>query len=162
MKKQEFKGDKSAVLVKMAKFCSYQDRCQKEVREKLQELLPNVVDQEDVLNYLLEEKYLDEERYVRSVVRGRFFYKNWGRVKIIHYLKQNEVDSFLVEDVIAEEIKEEVYTEKIEGLVESKLQSTKGKSDFEIKQKILLSLYQKGFETNLVEYAITDVQSREA
>jgi regulatory protein len=149
MEQEKFSEAKD-VLVKMANYCAYQDRCKKEVYNKLDELLPDIVQQDIVIDYLIDEKYLDESRYVRSVVRGRFFYKSWGKIKITHYLKQKDISSQLIEEVIAGEINDKVYFEKIEELISSKWKSTKGVSDFEIKQKITRSLFQKGYDASLV------------
>ena len=101
---------------------------------------------------------MDEPRYVRSVVRGRFFYKSWGKIKITHYLKQKDIDDSLIEEVIAKEINEEIYYQKITELVESKWRTTKGENDFEIKQKIIRSLFQKGYDADLVTDVLNDLE----
>ena len=144
------------VLVKMAKYCAYQDRCKKEVYNKLDDLLLDITQQDIVIDFLIEEKYLDERRYVRSIVRGRFLYKNWGKIKISHYLKQKDIDSTMIEEVIEREIKDEDYYQKAYILVEAKWRTTKGSNDFEIKQKVLTSLYQKGYDSSLILDVLDD------
>ncbi len=147
-----------AILVKMAKYCAYQDRCKKEVYIKLDTLLPDIVEQDKIIDYLIDEKYLDEERYVRSIVRGRFYYKSWGKIKIIHYLKQRDIDSDTIEKVIANEIKDSDYYQKVNELVENRLRTTKGINDFEIKQKILKALFLKGYDSGMITDVIDELQ----
>jgi len=154
MSDQQIEG--KDVLVKMAKYCAYQDRCKKEVYTKLEALELDIVQQDIVIDYLIQEKYLDENRYICSVVRGRFFYKNWGKIKITHYLKQREIDTTIIEEVIDREISKEVYYQKAYDLVATKWQRTKGDTDFEIRQKVLSALYLKGFDSSLILDVIDD------
>jgi regulatory protein len=156
--KEEQPNEAKDVLVKMAKFCAYQDRCKQEVYKKLDDLLPDIVQQDLVIEYLIEEKYLDEPRYVRAVVRGRFIYKHWGKLKIIHYLKQKDIDEALIDEVMAKEIDNETYYQKITELIQSKKQSIKGANDFEIKQKIIRSLFQKGYDASIVTDVLNDLE----
>lgn len=156
--KEEQPNEVKDVLVKMAKFCAYQDRCKQEVYKKIDDLLPDITDQDVVIDYLINEKYLDESRYVRSVVRGRFIYKSWGKLKIIHYLKQKDIDESLIEEVMTKEINDAAYYQKIVELVESKKRTSKGANDFEIKQKIIRSLFQKGYDASLVTDVLHDLE----
>lgn len=136
-------------IIRLAKYCAYQDRCKKEIDQKLYDLELSESEKDQVWEYLIKENYHDEERYVRSIVRGRFFYKSWGRVKIRYYLAQQGIDSTIVEDVIQHEIKPKDYHDKIRALVQSKL-GLKESLTFEEKQKMIRSLYQKGYESDLV------------
>ena len=157
MKMEENKETK-AVIIKMAKYCAYQDRCRKEVYNKLYDLLPDIVEQDIVVDYLIKENYLDEVRYTRSIVRGKFFHKHWGKIKIIHFLNQKDIDSYLTEQTIANEITNQDYYQKVADLVKSRFQTTKGANDFEIKQKIIKSLFQKGYDSSIVIEVIDDLQ----
>ena len=142
--------DNKEVLVKITKYCAYQDRCKKEVYNKLDTILPDITQQDIIIDYLIKEKYLDEDRYVQSIVRGKFFHKNWGKIKIRHFLHQKNISTFTIEETIAREIKDKDYRTKAYELVASKWKTTQGQNDFEIKQKILSSLYQKGYKSELI------------
>jgi len=154
--KNEQNNETKDVLLKIVKYCAYQDRCKKEVYKKLDELLPDITEQDIIIDYLIEEKYLDEDRYTRSIVRGKFYHKHWGKIKITHWLKQKDIDSTTIETVIEQEIKDEDYKQKVFDLITSKWKTTKGNSDFEIKQKVLSSLYQKGYDSSLVLDVLDD------
>ena len=137
-------------LKKVTKYCSYQDRCVKEVQNKLETFLLDFDQQEVILNYLITEKYLDEARYTTSIVRGKFIHKHWGKTKIIHFLNQKEIEPSLIDSTIENEISDKEYKEIATKLVQTKWRSSKEETDFEKKQKVLQSLYQKGYESSLI------------
>jgi regulatory protein len=78
---------------KLERFCAYQDRCHQEVRRKLYDLGLYGADVDQVMARLIEDRYLDEERFARSFARGKFRMKSWGRKRIERELKQREVSS---------------------------------------------------------------------
>ena len=80
-------------LKKLEYYCSYQDRCYKEIEQKLFEynLEPN--EKENILIYLIENKYINEERFALSFARGKHFYKNWGKVRIKQELKFRDIST---------------------------------------------------------------------
>ena len=135
--------------VRMAKYCAYQERSAKEINAKLIELELSQLEEEEVWAYLKKEKYHDEERYVRAIVRGRFNYKSWGKVKLRYYLSKQDISTDLIDRIFDEEIDIKDYTRKVNELVRSKI-GLKEKLAFEDKQKIIRSLYQKGFESEIV------------
>ncbi len=143
-------------IVRMAKYCAYQDRCEKEINDKLFELELTDLEQEQVWLFLKKEKYYNQERYVRAIVRGRFNYKSWGRVKLRYYLVQKEVSSDLIDRIFDEEIKSNDYTEKIDNLIRSKI-GLKDHLSFDEKQKIIRSLYQKGYESEIVIHQLNQL-----
>lgn len=143
-------------MVRMAKYCAYQDRCEKEINDKLYELELTDIEQEQVWVFLKKEKYFDQERYVRAVVRGRFHYKSWGKIKLRYYLTQKEIPSDLIDKVFDEEIKSKDYTEKIDNLIHSKI-GLKNELSFDEKQKVIRSLYQKGYESELVIHQLNQL-----
>ena len=69
-------------------YCAYQERCHSEVKEKLYGFGLRKSDVEDLLSKLIEEDYLNEERFAIQFAGGRFRMKQWGRIKIKYELKQ--------------------------------------------------------------------------
>lgn len=135
---------------KMAKYCAYQDRCHWEVERKIREfiLIPEVRD--DILIYLIQNDFLNEERFVKSFVRGKFNQKKWGKVKIRMELKQRNIPSKLIESGL-KEIDDEIYTQVLNELFEKKQDSLKSERDsFKKKGKIRNYLLQKGYESQLI------------
>lgn len=135
------------------KYCAYQDRCQKEVRNKLYEIDAPKESIEDIICTLIEENFLNEERFAASYVRGKFYYKQWGRLKILQELKQREISAFCIKKALTE-INEEDYLNAITDLIKKKISPTSKNLDFETKSKIANYLYQKGYENDLIWEAI--------
>ncbi len=141
---------------KIAGYCSYQDRCKQEVIAKLNDwevpenMLPTI------LELLQDEKYLDEERYIRSYIRGKFEYKKWGRWKIKMTLKQKGISEAQIKEGLLL-IDPERYDEVIVQLLKAKVKSTKAENDWVLKQKLLASLAAKGFEPEIVQELVDDV-----
>lgn len=140
-------------LSKLMKYCAYQDRCQKEVRNKLYEIDAPKESIEDIICTLIEENFLNEERFAASYVRGKFYYKQWGRLKILQELKQREISAFCIKKALTE-INEEDYLNAITDLIKKKISPTSKNLDFETKSKIANYLYQKGYENDLIWEAI--------
>lgn len=135
---------------KMAKYCEYQDRCHWEVEKKMREfiLIPEVRD--DILIYLIQNDFLNEERFVKSFVRGKFNQKKWGKVKIRVELKQRNIPSKLIDEGL-KEIDESIYREVLQELFEKKLESLKSERDsFKKKGKLRNYLLQKGYESEMI------------
>lgn len=146
---------KDEALSKLIRYCSYQDRCHQEVRNKLIELNIYGEDLEDIISELISSNYLNEERFARSFVRGKFKLKKWGRVKIKMHLKQKNISEYLLKKSF-EEIEEEVYLETIEELL------MKSKYDLDIydqRQKAKASLHRKGYELHLIHEVLRKLHS---
>ncbi len=110
---------KEEALSKLQRYCAYQDRCHKEVRSKLLDLGVRGYDVEDVMASLIEENFLNEERYARSFVRGKFRMKQWGRRKIQQELKMKNISAYCLKKGF-EEIEEEEYWQTLMGVLEKK------------------------------------------
>ncbi len=133
-------------LSKIYKYCAYQDRCTYEVIQKMKELEVDVSKFDIFIQHLEEEGFLDEQRYITSFVRGKFFRKKWGKRKIIFELKAKQIPSAQVLKVIDQEIREEDYLNTIITLAEHKYVSLTDTSEPLKKHKTLRYLLQKGFE----------------
>ena len=87
---------KLEALKKLQKYCAYQDRCHQEVRSKLLDLGIYGDDLENVMVELIEENFLNEERFARSYARGKFRIKKWGKVRILRELKQRQISAYCI------------------------------------------------------------------
>src|SRR5580700_2609947 len=94
--------NREEALQKLKSFCAYQPRCNSEAREKLQDLGLSDSEGEKILEQLVKESYLSEERYAVHFARGRFRIKNWGRLKIKFALFQKQVNKHSIEKGLAE------------------------------------------------------------
>lgn len=135
---------------KLANFCVYQDRCHSDVEKKMREfdLIPEAKD--EIIIYLIQNNFLNEERFVKSFVRGRFNQKKWGRNKIIIALKQRKIPEKLIK-IGLREIEEEEYIKVMKELFEKKSEELKTETNLYKKNiKIRNYLLQKGFENELI------------
>lgn len=140
----------SEIRDKLAKYCAYQDRCHWEVENKLNEfhLIPEGRD--EIIIYLIQNNFLNEERFAKSFVRGKFNQKNWGRIKIKSELKKRKIPSKLI-DIALKEINSEDYFSRLEELFEKKKETLKSEREsFKKKAKIRSYLLQKGYESDLI------------
>mgnify|MGYP003295729678 CR=1 FL=1 len=139
---------KEATL-KLMQFCAYRDRSQKEVEEKLKDMRMIHAAREQIIIKLMHENFLNEERFARSFVRGKFRIKKWGRVKIKQELKAKEISSPLIKIALTE-IQEEDYLNTLSELAEKKALLIKEKDPYKRRNKLCNYLIQKGYESNLV------------
>lgn len=135
----------------LLRYCSYQERCKSEVVKKMQQIELHQSDFEKLLNKLEEANFINEKRYTKSFVIGRYKNKGWGLLKIKRNLLQKGIDPNLIEQVISEEIEIEDYTQKAVTLAEKKWKSVKGKTLFERQAKLKTFLLQKGFEFSTIQ-----------
>ncbi len=134
---------------KLVNYCVYQDRCHSEVEQKMREfvLIPEAKD--EILLYLMKENYLNEERFTRSYIRGKFYIKNWGKTKIKIHLKQKGITDKLISTCF-DEIDENDYVSIINKIYENYAGKQKGLKDYQKKSKTIKHLLNKGFEYDLI------------
>jgi regulatory protein len=141
---------KEQALQKAKHYCAYQERCHSEVKEKLYGFGLRKTDVEDLLSKLIEEDYLNEERFAVQFAGGRFRMKQWGRVKIKYELKQKQVSDYLIKKAL-KAIDEDDYQETLQKLfIQKQKHLSAEKNHFIKKRKLQDFLLQKGFELSLI------------
>jgi regulatory protein len=139
---------------KLAHYCAYQDRCHWEVEQKMREfnLIPEAWD--EIIIYLIQNDFLNEERFAKSFARGKFYQKNWGKNKIRIELKKRKIPEKLIQIGLTE-IDENDYSKTLNSLFEKKKESLKSeRGSFRKKAKIRNYLLQKGYEFELINELI--------
>lgn len=139
---------KEATL-KLMQYCAYRDRSHKEVEEKLREMRMIPAACEQIIVQLMQENFLNEERFARSFVRGKFRIKKWGRIKIKQELKFREISAPLIKIALSE-IDEKEYFNTLAELAQKKNALVKEKDPFKKRKKLANYLLQKGFESALI------------
>ena len=137
------------VLDKMAKYCAYQERCVKDVVEKLKSFDLPQSEKDLILNYLVENRFVNDERFAKSFVRGKINQSGWGLNKIRFHLMQKGIDKEIINEAIGN-TDEEVYRQRLVEILQVKSKSIKSESDFEKKRKLAAYAIQRGFEASLV------------
>jgi len=147
-------------LQKIKHYCAYQERCHSEVKEKLYGYGLHKAEVEKIIGKLIEEDYLNEERFAVQFAGGRFRMKKWGKVKIRYALRQKNVSEYCIKKGL-KAIDEDDYLNTLSQLFAQKLKELKGqKNQFIRKRKIQDYLVQKGYESDLI-YALLRKQSNE-
>ena len=137
-------------------YCGYQERCHSEVKEKLYSLGLYKKDTEEILSKLIEENYLDEERFAIHFAGGKFRLKQWGKVKIKYELKQKQVSEYCIKKALAS-IPENEYLKTVSKLFSVKLKTLKSEKNIFIKKKKLQDhLLQKGFESSIINNLLNE------
>jgi regulatory protein len=137
-------------LKQLQYYCRYQERCHKEVRNKLLEVGCSGTLLEEVIFDLIREDYLNEERYAQHYARGKFRMLKWGKVKISQGLKANGVSEFCIKKGL-QEIDDKEYKQCFEKLFDKKIESLKKeRMSTAKKNKVKNYLLSKGYESNLV------------
>lgn len=137
-------------LQKLKHYCAYQERCHSEVKEKLYNLGVKKNEQDKIIAALIEEDYLNEERFAIAFAGGKFRMKQWGRVKIKYELKRKQVSEYSIKKAL-KQIKDEEYLAVLKKLVDEKYSLLKDEQYLIRKKKTIDYLSQRGFESELVK-----------
>jgi regulatory protein len=147
-------------LIKIKNYCAYQERCHSEVKEKLYSYGLYKSDVEPIMSTLVEENYLNEERFAVLFAGGKFRIKQWGRVKIRYELKQKHVSEYCIKKALSS-IDEAAYLKTLDKLFELQLKRLRAeKNSYSKKKKLQDHLRMKGFETELVNGLISKIKEQ--
>ena len=136
-------------LVKLQKYCAYQDRCHREVEQKLKQMhmIPEAI--ERVIVDLIQDNHLNEERFAKAYVRGKFSIKKWGKVRLTLELKQRQISQYVIKTALAE-IDPEEYLQTFHKLAEKKALNMSESNPFKRKKKLADYLIYRGWESHMV------------
>ncbi|MFL0353234.1 regulatory protein RecX [Xanthomarina sp. GH4-25] len=134
---------------RLENYCAYQERCHKEVVKKLQgmRMIPEAIDV--VVVHLLEHDFLNETRFAKTYVRGKFRVKKWGKRRLELELKKREISRFNRLEAF-KEISEADYLSTFHALAEKKAESIRETNPLKKKKKLADYLLYRGWESHLV------------
>ena len=134
---------------KLEHYCVYQDRCHKEITEKLKNMRMIQIAIDDIIGHLIEHNFLNEERFSKSFARGKFNIKHWGRNRIIRELKFRHISEYNIKTALKEFTEEDYYT-KLNYLATKKLDSITETNVYKKRKKLADYLLYRGWESHLV------------
>jgi regulatory protein len=137
------------IYSKMEYYCSYQERCYKEVEEKLYTFMLSTTEKENVLSHLIENNFINEERFAQSFVRGKHNYKFWGKNRIVNELKFRNISSRNIQTAL-KEIPETTYLHNFHALAEKNWEAIAAPKGQKKNKKFVDFLLRKGYETGLI------------
>tara|TARA_R110000850_G_scaffold60019_1_gene138105 strand:- start:642 stop:1073 length:432 start_codon:yes stop_codon:yes gene_type:complete len=141
----------------MERYCAYQERCHKEVHQKLYEMrmISKAVDQ--IIDHLLRNNFLNETRFAQAFARGKFRTKKWGRNRIVNELKRREISKYNIQ-IALKEIPDAEYYTTFETLVEKRLlQLVSEKNILKRRKKLADYLFYRGWEPELVYEKVNEI-----
>jgi regulatory protein len=144
------------VLDKMAKYCAYQERCVKDVKDKLKTFDISEEEKTKILDYLLDNRFVNDDRFAKAFVRGKVNQSGWGVNKIRFHLIQKGIDKDIIDEALGQ-TDNEVYRQRLIDILKTKSKTIKADSDFEKKRKLAAYAMQKGFEGNLIGEVLKDL-----
>ena len=134
---------------KLEHYCAYQERCHNEVVQKLKTMTISETVSDTVIVHLIENKYLNEERFACSFARGKHRIKHWGKIRIVNELKFRKISQFNI-NIALKEITPEEYAATFHSLAEKQWETIKERSLPKKKKKFCDFLLRKGFESHLI------------
>ena len=150
---------KEQALQKLKHYCTYQERSHYEVKQKLYELGVRTNDHDEIIASLIDEDYLNEERFAIQFAGGKFRMKQWGKKKILYALREKKVSDYSIKKALAE-INEEDYLEVLKKLAEEKYKLLKDEQYLERKKKTIDYLIQKGYEYDIVNTTLSSLTEK--
>jgi len=136
-------------LNKAKYLCSKAEKCKSDIRQKFYAWKVNPSEHDKIIKQLEEQKFIDEERFVKYYVRDKFEFNKWGKIKIRTMLFQKKIPETLINNEL-KKISEDKYREMLEYLIKQKRKSIKDEYNIQIKSKLMRFAASKGYEPELI------------
>ncbi len=134
---------------KAKKYCAYSERCSFDLIQKLNRLGTDKTTSQTIIKQLIQEGYVDDERFSIIFAKSKLKNNSWGKIKIRYELLKRRIDQSIIETAL-EEIDEKAYLGQLKTLFKNKSGELQNKNKDHIKEKAVAYCLQKGFETDLV------------
>ena len=144
---------------KLENYCAYQERCHKEIVEKLRgmNMIPQAIDL--IIVHLIDNKYLNEERFACSFARGKHRIKHWGKIRIVNELKFRKISQYNITTAL-KEITAEEYNNNFHTLADRQWENIREINGIKKRKKFCDFLLRKGFESNLIYEKVKDLEGK--
>ncbi len=145
---------------RLEKYCIYQDRCHQEIDKKLYEMRMIPEAREKIILHLIENDFLNEERFAKSFARGKFRIKKWGKQRISRELKMRTISEYNIKEAL-KEIDDQEYENTLREITEKKFDTINENDLFKKEKKIKDYLFRNGYETNLIYEVLREINNGE-
>ena len=139
--------------LQLAALCAQAEHCQQEMRDKMRRWELDETAQNRIIDRLIKERYVDDERYARAFVKDKIRYNKWGRRKVQQALWQKHIDADIQQQVL-DEIDEKEYLDILRPLLKQKRKSIKAESDYELNQKLVRFALGRGFGFDIIRQCL--------
>ncbi|MBP3286385.1 MAG: RecX family transcriptional regulator [Prevotella sp.] len=137
----------------LAALCAQAEHCQWEMLEKMRRWELSDEAQAHVMERLIKERYVDDERYARAFVKDKVRYNKWGRRKVEQALWQKHIGDSVRQQVL-DEVDDDEYISILRPLLQQKRRYTKAASDYELNQKLIRFAVSRGFTMDIIKQCI--------
>lgn len=142
---------------KMEHYCAYQDRCHSEVYKKLYTFSLSTYEKEQLMVYLIDNNYLNEERFAQSFTRGKHNYKKWGKNRIVNELKIRNISATIIK-IALKEIDDITYLETFEDLAQKHWEALSENNLMKKRKKFCDYFIRKGWENDLIYEKVKELE----
>ena len=139
--------------LQLAQLCARSEHCQHDMLEKMRRWDMSEDAQARVMQRLVSERYVDDERYARAFVHDKIRYNKRGRRKVEQALWQKRIDDDIRQQVLSE-VDDEEYLSVLRPLLKQKRRSTKADSDYELNQKLMRFALSRGFTYDIIRQCL--------
>ncbi len=143
--------------LQLAALCAKSEHCQWEMTEKMTRWGLDEDQQTRVLQRLVKERFVDDERYARAFVKDKVVYNKWGRRKVEQALWQKHIAED-IRQLVLEEVEDDTYLDILVPLLKQKWKSIKAASDYERDQKLIRFALGRGFTYDMIEKALGNLE----
>lgn len=143
-------------MQKLMRYCTYRERCHKEVTQKLYQLQIQREYQDEIIVNLIQEDFLNEERFAKTFAYDKFNLQKWGRYRIRRELEFRQISEFLINKALLQ-IDEEEYLQTFENQLEKRMRSISETHPLKKKKKVVNYLLRKGYESSMVYDAVNKI-----
>lgn len=144
------------LLYKAASYCSISEHCISEVNEKLQKWEAPDVDRKAIIEHLIKNDFINEQRYAEAFVKDKFRFNKWGKLKISFALNAKKIDKELLFAAL-DIIDDGEYEEMLASILKTKLNGLKYTSEYEKQGKLFRFAQSRGFESNVIERVLKGI-----
>jgi len=166
MNNKQYRYSEQEACIKLSALCASAEYCEYDLRKKMRNWVlvderneeseeSNDLAKERVIAKLRKERFIDDERYAHAFVRDKFRYNHWGRVRIKQELRMRKIPSDIIEDALTE-IPEEDNISTLRNLITNKKKTTKGKTNYEIRCKLIRFALGRGFQMDDIIKVVGD------
>lgn len=152
--KKEYSSEE--LLYKASAYCSVSEHCISEVKNKLQNWDASANDQDEIIDYLVKNDFINERRYSEAFVKDKFRFNKWGRIKIQLALKTKGIKKSDIDEALSL-INETEYENLLISILKNKLRALKYNSEYEKRGKLMLFAQSKGFEYNIIKKTLDNL-----
>ena len=146
------KTEQEAYL-QLAAVCAHAEHCEQEMRDKMKRWEIDETAQNRIIDRLVKERYIDNERYARAFVKDKIRYNKWGRRKVQQALWMKRIDNDIQQRVL-DEIDDKEYLDVLRPLLKQKRKSTKAANDYELNQKLVRFALGRGFTFDIIRQCL--------